>query len=288
MIADYVRNDFEDAGEALEWLLWMNRRLGIWCACACVREVLGITPPGSKARLAIQIAEDWVRNPRKGNVTKRKIELVSQETREEWDKAPNPECYTVAAAHRIITSISGIMVDSWIKDVAYAVSIAQGFNRRAFVEELRRLVDVIADAIMTFPRIANARMNPTKYQKATTSFLRKLPPEMNQRDKVALMKYVREMDLEYDEIETFPNRMIYVIPWLARLLSGNDRIMTDLLSPKAEKVCQSLGWKDRDGYDIAGYPSEAAVGLSLSVNGSPKAQQWLKSHYPSLVEAIGG
>ena len=95
---------------------------------------------------------------------------------------------------------------------------------------LRFLVEVIAEAIMTFPRKTSVRTNPTKYQKTTTSFIKKLPPELNRRDIVAIMQYLREMDIEYSEVEAGPQRLLYLIPWLATLVSKNDCGTLEILS----------------------------------------------------------
>lgn len=44
VIAEEVLTAFDDAGDALKTLAKLNRRLGVWCACAVAREALRYVP----------------------------------------------------------------------------------------------------------------------------------------------------------------------------------------------------------------------------------------------------
>jgi len=128
IIADYVRSTFTDAAEALKWLIKQSRRLGVWCACACAREALKYVPKGEdRPRIAIETTEDWVR----GKATKNQVKIASDASSAyaasyaAWAAAADAASYAYAA---------------------YAAAEA------SFETEIRRLVDVTADTIMTFPQ----------------------------------------------------------------------------------------------------------------------------------------
>jgi len=135
VIADYVRTEFKDARKALEWLVKQNHRLGVWCACACAREALKYVPKGEdRPRIAIETAEKWVR----GKATKNQVEKAS-------DAAYYAAYYaTYAAANAAYAAVNA---DNAAWAAAYAAAA-----KASFETEIRRLVDVTADAIMTLPQ----------------------------------------------------------------------------------------------------------------------------------------
>ena len=145
VIADYVRTEFKDARKALEWLVKQNHRLGVWCACACAREALKYVPKGEdRPRIAIETAENWVR----GKATKNQVKKASDAAYVAADEAFSAAAYAVAYA-----AAASANAATWAA-AAYAAWAAASAGYDPDDEELRRLVDVIADVIMTFPRRA--------------------------------------------------------------------------------------------------------------------------------------
>jgi len=142
VIADYVRTTFTDAAEALKWLIKQSRRLGVWCACACAREALKYVEQGEdRPRIAIDTAEDWVR----GKATKNQVKKASDAA----VAAANASAYAAAWA-----AYAAAYAAKAAANAAYASSYASAAHKK----EILRLVDVTADAIMTFPQ---KRAKPT-------------------------------------------------------------------------------------------------------------------------------
>jgi hypothetical protein len=132
VIADYVRSTFTDAAEALKWLIAQNHRLGVWCACACARETLKYVPKGEdRPRIAIETTEDWVR----GKATKNQVKIASD-----------------ASSAYAASSASSAYAASYAADAASYAYAAYAAAEASFETEIRRLVDVTADTIMTFPQ----------------------------------------------------------------------------------------------------------------------------------------
>ena len=54
-LSEYVASNFDDAGEALRWLISIDKKLGVWAACQVAREALRFVPEGEqRPRIAIE------------------------------------------------------------------------------------------------------------------------------------------------------------------------------------------------------------------------------------------
>jgi len=170
VIADCVRAEFKDARDAIEWLISKDRRLGVWCACVCIREVVSFFPKDDKRPLiALETTEAWVR----GKTTNSKVREASRNA--------NNCFYDLLPGRWRGTALSALAVAK-ASDAAKAANTNNAsFAARASVErvaeisgvneksletwgyllkkELRHLVEVMADGIMTFPqkRAKNSR-----------------------------------------------------------------------------------------------------------------------------------
>jgi hypothetical protein len=155
VIADYVRAEFENASDALEWLVSKNRRLGVWCACAVAREVLECVPKrNDRPRIAIETTEDWVR----GKVTKRKVINADNDVTavlnyddEIFFGASSAASYAAWTAwtNDPISAVVSARKTAYLSAETEA-AVSGGYLSSDDVQS--RLVDVVADAIMTFPQ----------------------------------------------------------------------------------------------------------------------------------------
>ena len=154
VISDYVRTEFKDAREALKWLVKQNRRLGVWCACACAREALKYVEQGEdRPRIVVETAEDWVR----GKATKNQVGKASAAA-DAYVGSSSAAAYAASSAAAAAASgayHAACYAAYAAYDAAYDASYDASAARK---KELQRLVDVIADAIMTFPQ---KRAKPT-------------------------------------------------------------------------------------------------------------------------------
>ena len=154
-ISDYVRTEFKGAGDALEWLVSENRRLGVWCTCAVAREALEYVPKrNDRPRIAIETTEDWVR----GKVTKRKIINADNDVTAviNYDDEIFFDTSSAAsyAAWTAWTSdpISAVVASRKTAYLSAKTEAAVSGGYLSSDDVQSRLVDVVADAIMTFPQ----------------------------------------------------------------------------------------------------------------------------------------
>lgn len=156
VIADYVRAEFNWVYDAANWLTKENRRLGVWCACACVRGVLKYIPKEDH-RILIETAEEWV----EGTASKKQVENAINAI----EISPRQSSPAAFALHSLINIAEAIDDDDFAPEAiassvdSTAVSMAcaevgEDSNLYDTVRKnkLRLLVDVLADAILTFPR----------------------------------------------------------------------------------------------------------------------------------------
>ena len=152
VIAEEVRKQFpDDAYKALDWLANLNRRLGVWCACAVARESLRFVPKGElRPQRAIQTTENWVR----GIATRkqvRKAAYAAAKSASDGSGSAAGAAYAAAGAGYAV-----FLGKSWTSmTAAYAADAFPSAGYKTTMEaELRRFIDVVVEAIMTLPRIS--------------------------------------------------------------------------------------------------------------------------------------
>lgn len=142
VVSDYVRLSFNDAYEALDWLYKEQERLAIWCSCACARKLLPFAAKDDSVSLAtIETTEGWVL----GKTNKDQVRIASRKSYDLAIQVNMLEADVPMAAS--YASASGFAANVTIT-VAAALSIKLESDYDA---ELRRLIEVIADAVLTFP-----------------------------------------------------------------------------------------------------------------------------------------
>jgi hypothetical protein len=143
-LSEYVRNNFNEARDALRWLVERDRRLSVWCAAQVARSVLNFVPAGEQRPLqAIEAAEGWVR----GAVT---IETVKKASNAAFDFAFSAVSSPVTSAASAAATAAAAAFNG---DAAFSATFAAGATDSDRRTELQRLVGVVADAILTFPEV---------------------------------------------------------------------------------------------------------------------------------------
>ena len=149
-IGEHLRATYTDAREALRYLATLDRRLAVWGACACAREVLRFVPEGEeRPRLAIEAIERWLAG-------QAKLDEVSAARRSAWAAWTDDYVYAASAAHAAVHAAHAAHAADTAADAAAASSVSAknwgtpdwGSARTA---ELTRLVGVVADALPGLP-----------------------------------------------------------------------------------------------------------------------------------------
>ena len=149
-LGEHLRAQYTDAREALRWLAAIDRRLAVWGACACAREVLRYVPEGEeRPRLAIEAIERWLAG-------QAKLDEVSAARRSAWEAWTDDYVYAASAAHAAVHAAHAAHAADTAADAAAASSVSAknwgtpdwGSARDA---ELARLVGVVADALPGLP-----------------------------------------------------------------------------------------------------------------------------------------
>lgn len=160
VIAEEVLAVFDDAREALKTLTKLNRRLGVWCACAVARELLKYVKKGdNRPRRAVETTEDWVR----GIATKEQVRKAAEAAESAANDAYASYAAAAYAAVSVAHAVDAALPASDTAFVAYAATNAVAYDGHVAEDELRRLVEVVAEAVMTFP--VRSRSNPTRRRK---------------------------------------------------------------------------------------------------------------------------
>lgn len=177
VLSEYVRNKFDDASDALRWLTRRDHRLGVWCAAQVARTVVHLAPDGGQRRplRALETVEDWVRG--QATLTQVRIALnsaytASSEAFDAYNVDSNDDYAAAAHAYYAAASVSDAAYHAALETnrstaaataaagVATSVASVRAVSRRDRSLELKRLVIIVADAIMTFPELI--RRNPSR------------------------------------------------------------------------------------------------------------------------------
>jgi len=141
-LSEYVASSFDDAGEALRWLIDVDHKLGVWAACQAARETLRFVPKGEqRPRKAIEVTEAWVR----GKASIAKVQKASADAYDYDDSS----AYAAYAAYSAPADAAAYIADAVAYDSSSVLFSKQWDAVRD--AEFRRLVGVVADAIMSFP-----------------------------------------------------------------------------------------------------------------------------------------
>lgn len=138
-----------NARDVLRALTLLDRRLGVWCACAVARTALRYVPEGEhRPRVAIETAGRWVR----GAAT---VEECRRAASEAWDywRAAYAAAAACAAAAAYAASAASAASGAAAADDAYAAAAAHAAAvwRATRDRRLRDLCHVAADAVLSMP-----------------------------------------------------------------------------------------------------------------------------------------